>query len=78
VPPLANVPGSAAGRTYRIRFSVAADGRVTRVEIDPPIADDAYRREFIERMQGYVFNPARDGRNGACVVTVTVPLRIGH
>jgi hypothetical protein len=78
VPPLAKVPGSVAGRTYRIRFSVAADGRVTRVEMDPPIADDAYRREFLERMQAYLFTPprARDGRNGACVVTV--PLRIGH
>ncbi|HUL03736.1 MAG TPA: energy transducer TonB [Gemmatimonadales bacterium] len=78
VPPLANVPGSVAGRTYRIRFWVRADGRVTRVEIDPPIADEAYRREFLERMQAYLFTPPRagDGRNGACVVTV--PLRIGH
>jgi outer membrane biosynthesis protein TonB len=78
LPPLAKVPGSVAGRTYRIRFSVAADGRVTRVEVDPPIADDAYRREFLERMQAYQFYPARtrDGRNVASVVTV--PLRIGH
>ena len=76
LPPQA--PGSVAGHTYRIRFSVAADGRVTRVEIDPPIADEAYRREFLERMLAYQFVPAqtRDKRNVASVFTVT--LRIGH
>jgi len=78
LPPLAKVPGSVSGRTYRIRFWVAADGRVTRVEIDPPIRDDAYRREFVERMLAYQFYPARtrDGANVASVVTV--PLRIGN
>jgi len=57
---------------------VAADGRVTRVEIDPPIRDDAYRRDFVERMLAYQFYPARtrDGANVASVVTV--PLRIGN
>ena len=76
--PPAKVPGSVAGRTYRIRFSVTADGRVTRVEIDPPIADEAYRREFLERLLAFQFVPARtrDGRNVASVVTVTV--RPGH
>ena len=77
LPPLAKAPGSVAGRTYRIRFWVAADGRVTRVDIDPPIRDDAYRREFVERMMAYQFYPARtrDGMNMASVVTVS--LRIG-
>ena len=76
VPPKA--PGSMAGHTYRIRFWVGADGRVTRVEIDPPIADERYRREFLERMRAYQFVPAqtRDKRNVASVVTVT--LRIGQ
>jgi TonB family protein len=75
VPPQA--PGSVAGRTYRIRFSVAADGRVTRVEVDPPIVDEAYRREFLKRMLAYQFVPEkRDGRNVASVVTVTI--QIGH
>jgi hypothetical protein len=78
LPPLAKVPGSVAGRTYVVRFWVAADGRVTRVEIDPPIADAAYRREFQQRMMAYQFYPAhtRDGRNVASIVLV--PLRIGN
>src|SRR5712691_255783 len=78
LPPLAKVPGSVAGRTYRVRFWVAADGRVTRVEVEPPIAEAAYRREFQRRMLAYQFYPARtrDGRNVASVVTV--PLRIGN
>lgn len=78
LPPLAKVPGSVAGHTYRVRFWVGADGRVTRVEIDPPITDEAYRRDLLERMRGYQFYPARtrDGQTIASVVTV--PLRIGN
>ena len=78
LPPLAKVPGSVAGRTYRLRFSVAADGRVTLVDVDPPISNETYRRDFLERMMAYRFYPARtrDGRNVASVVTV--PLRIGN
>ena len=78
LPPLARVPGSVAGRTYVVKFWVAADGRVTRVEIDPPMADAAYSREFQQRMMAYQFYPARtrDGRNVASVVLV--PLRIGN
>ena len=78
LPPLAKVPGSVAGHTYRVRFWVGADGRVIRVEIDPPVTDEAYRREFLARMLTYQFVPAqtRDKRNVASVVTVTI--RIGH
>jgi TonB family protein len=78
VPPLGKVPGSVAGRTYRVTFWVSADGRVTRVEVDPPIADAAYGREFQQRMMAYRFYPAhtRDGRSVANVVTI--PIRIGH
>jgi hypothetical protein len=76
-PPLANVPGSVAGRTFRVRFWVADDGRVTRVEVDPPIRDGDYKREFQQRMMAYRFYPAtRDGRSVASVVTVS--LRIGN
>jgi len=76
VPPRS--PGSAAGRTYRIRFWVAADGRVTRVEVDPPIRDEAYRREFLESMMAYQFYPART-RDGDKVSSVyTISIRIGN
>jgi len=78
LPPLARVPGSVAGRTLRVTFWVAADGRVTRVAVDPPITDGAYDREFQRRMMAYQFYPAhtRAGQNIADVVTV--PLRIGN
>lgn len=78
LPPLAQVPGSVAGRTLRVSFWVAADGRVTRVAVDPPIADAAYSREFQRNMMAYLFYPAhtRGGRTLADVVTV--PLRIGN
>jgi len=78
LPPLAQVPGSVVGRTLRVSFWVAADGRVTRVDVDPPIADAAYNREFQRRMMAYQFYPAhtRGGRTLADVVIV--PLRIGN
>jgi hypothetical protein len=78
LPPLARVPGSVAGHTYRLKFWVSVEGRVTRVDVEPPIADAAYAREFQQRMMAYQFYPAhtRDGRNVTCVVTV--PLRIGN
>ena len=78
LPPLAQVPGSVVGRTLHVSFWVAADGRVTRVEVDPPIADAAYNREFQRRMMAYQFYPAhtRGGRTLADVVIV--PLRIGN
>ncbi len=78
LPPLARVPGSVAGRTYHVKFWVSAEGRVTRVDVVPPIADAAYGREFQQRMMAYQFYPAhtRDGRSVANVVTI--PIRIGH
>jgi hypothetical protein len=78
LPPLARVPGSVAGRTYHVKFWVSVEGRVTRVDVVPPIADAAYGREFQQRMMAYQFYPAhtRDGRNVTSVVTV--PLRIGN
>jgi hypothetical protein len=78
LPPLAKVPGSVAGRTYRIRFWVTADGRVTRVEVDPLMHDEGYRREFLDRMMAYRFYPAR-ARDGASIASVfTVTIRIGN
>jgi hypothetical protein len=78
VPSLGKVPGSVAGHTYRVKFWVSAEGRVTRVEVDPPIADVEYGREFQQRMMAYQFYPAhtRDGRSVANVVTI--PIRIGY
>jgi hypothetical protein len=77
VPPSEKVPGSVAGRTYRIRFWVAADGRVTRIEVDPPMHDEGYRREFLDLMMAYRFYPART-RDGVTVASVvTVHLQIG-
>ena len=78
LPPLGKVPESVAGRRYRVRFWVSADGHVTKVEVEPPIADVAYGREFQRRLMEYQFYPAhtRDGRSVANVVTI--PIRIGH
>jgi hypothetical protein len=66
-------PREARGR-HEVRFWVAADGRVTRVEVTPPIKDERYRREFVEQMMGHLFNPAttRDGRTVDFVATVII------
>jgi len=72
--PPPGAPREARGRRHEVRFWVTAEGRVTRVEVTPPIKDAAYRREFNERMMGYLFNPAmtRDGRHVDYVASVTV------
>ena len=66
-------PREARGR-HEVRFWVTADGRVTRVEVTPPIKDSGYRREFTDRMMGYLFNPAttRDGRRVEYVASLVV------
>jgi len=73
IPP-ANAPTLVKGHPLRVQFWVAADGRVTRVEMQPKIADAGYRRDFTERMMGYLFNPAttRDGQPVASVYTITL------
>ena len=72
--PPANAPSTVKGHTLRVQFWVTADGRVVRVEVQPQIADAAYRRAFTERMMGYLFNPAttRDGQPVASVYPITL------
>ena len=72
--PPPGAPREVRGRRHEVRFWVTAEGRVTRVEVTPPIKDAGYRREFTERMMGYLFNPAatRDGRRVDYVASVTV------
>src|SRR5437773_1694210 len=62
-----NVPPGAPPeerRKHEVRFWIRADGRVTRIEVSPPIRDSGYRRVFMETMWNFVFSPAktRDGR----------------
>ena len=72
--PPPGAPNEVRGHQHQVRFWVTADGRVTRVEVTPPIKDAAYRRQFNERMMGYLFTPAatRDGRRVDYVASVTV------
>ena len=72
--PPPGAPSAVRGHAHQVRFWVTADGRVTRVEVTPPIKDAAYRRQFNERMMGYLFTPAatRDGRRVDYVASVTV------
>src|SRR5205814_647122 len=61
-------------RDARLRW----DGRVTRVAVDPPIADAAYNREFQRRMMAYQFYPAHTRGGRTLEDVVIVPLRIGN
>ena len=51
------------------RFWVAADGNVSRVEIDPAPKDAGCRTELITLLKGYKFSPART-RVGVPVASV--------
>jgi hypothetical protein len=71
ITPPDGAPPSMRGQ-YEVRFLVTAEGRVKDVEVVPPIKDAGYRREFMKRMMGYVFRPARmrDGRTIESIATV--------
>jgi protein TonB len=72
--PPRGAPREARGQRYEVRVWVTAEGKVTRVEVTPPIKDADYAREFRERMMGYLFTPAttRDGRRIDYIATATV------
>lgn len=74
LPPLDDQPKSLRGKSVEVTFHVDARGRVTDLEVDPPIADRGYRRKFDESMRGYEFKPARDpdGRAVAGIYVATV------
>ena len=65
-------PQCAKGR-FNVYFSVAADGRVTNVSVDPEPKDAGCRRQMIDKMKGYQFLPARtrDGRAVAATIQLT-------
>lgn len=65
-------PQCAKGR-FNVSFSVTADGRVTRVSVDPEPKDAECRRQWIDKMMGYQFLPARtrDGRTVAATAKLT-------
>jgi hypothetical protein len=66
-------PDCIRGR-FTVVFSIEADGRVSRVDVQPAPADAGCRREFVTRMRQYKFYPAKmqDGRAVASKSTVTV------
>ncbi len=68
VPPLDH-PRSLRGRTLEVTFQIDRTGRVTDIDVAPPITDRGYSRKFDEVMRGYRFRPARDP-DGATVAGV--------
>jgi len=73
IPPI-DAPKSLRGKTVAVTFVVAADGRVTDIEVVPPISDRGFSKKFDEVMHGYRFKPARDpsGQTIASRITVEV------
>lgn len=58
------LPADCARGRFTVQFWVAADGRVSRVAIEPLPKDAGCRRDMRDKMMGYQFLPARtrDGR----------------
>ncbi|UCD24869.1 MAG: hypothetical protein JSW51_02835 [Gemmatimonadota bacterium] len=54
-----DAPESIKGTEFRVRFWINERGRVTKVEVDPPIKDADYRKKFMEKMRQFTFHPAR-------------------
>ncbi len=55
----ADRPRSVRGREFAVHFWVDRRGKVTKVEVEPPIEDAAYRKKFLEQMYQFQFTPAR-------------------
>lgn len=66
------LPASCARGRFAVRFWVEVDGRVSRVEVDPPPRDAGCRKEMSDRMMGYKFRPAttRDGQAVASIFRI--------
>lgn len=58
--PPPDAPPSVKGQEFKVRFWIDERGRVTRIEVEPRIADGDYRREFRDRMGQFRFYPARN------------------
>lgn len=69
-----DAPSSMKGLEYTVRLWIDTRGRVTNVEVNPPIDDAGYRKKFRERMYQLLFYPARDASgqpvNARYVITV--------
>ena len=67
------VPDCAHGK-FNVVFSIEADGKVSSVDLQPVPKDAGCRREFVNRMRQYKFDPARtqDGRAVASQVSIKV------
>ena len=68
-------PTSMRGRTVRVHFWVNAQGRVTRVQLDPDIKDAGYRQQFLSMMKEYTFNPARTASGSSIDGELVMPIR---
>ncbi len=68
-------PGCAHG-SFTVQFSISAEGRVTRVGVDPQPKDAGCRQQMLDKMKEYEFSPARtrDGRP----VAATFEVRVQH
>ncbi len=76
VPPI-DAPRSLRGRTVDVTFHVDVSGRVSDVDVVPPISDRGYARKFDEAMRGFRFRPARDGDGNPVAGVVTMSVTIG-
>lgn len=69
--PFDSPPKSLRGRTVRVTFFVRADGRVEKLETDPPLDDRDYAVRFDETLRDFRFLPART-MAGVAVAAKTV------
>lgn len=76
VPPL-DYPKSLRGRTVEVTFRIDPSGKVSDIDVVPPLPDRGYARKFDEAMRGYRFLPARDPDGTAVVGIMTVEVTIG-
>ena len=71
--PATKPPASVSGVQLLIHFWVDARGRVTKVEVEPTLADDSYMRELLQSLRQWVFYPARTAEGRPTEGELVVP-----
>ncbi len=73
--PVDDPPASIRGREFFLHFWVDARGRVTKVAIEPPIEDGAYREKLLQHVSQWIFYPARTRTGRRIAGELRVPYR---
>ncbi|MEP6574232.1 MAG: hypothetical protein ABJD11_16140 [Gemmatimonadota bacterium] len=73
-----NPPKDLRGKEVKVTFWIGADGRVQHLVVNPEIKDRGYAKDLVERMEKYLFTPARSPAGVPIADTTTFTFTLGQ